>query len=132
MSASTRRSFLKTSATLAAALPFTRLPLSAAAPAVSSPNSKRGLLFDSADLDRIRSNTQQPRFQKLWRELADADLADDTDFLSHRVRFNNHVADMMRVRQILERTAFVYAIEGSPAQLKVAQLAIQKLTEYPK
>jgi hypothetical protein len=132
MSSSTRRSFLKTSAALAAALPFTRLPLSAAIAAASPPDSKRGLLFDPADLNRIRSNTRHPRFQKLWRELADADLADDTDFLSHRVRFNNHVADMMRVRQILERTAFVYAIGQSPAQLKVARLAIQKLTEYPK
>ena len=132
---STRRSFLKTSATLAAALPFARLPLAAAEPttgAVAPFVAKKGLLFDAADLPRIRANTQHPRFAKLWKEMTGADLAADTDFLEHQVRYNNHVADMLRVRQILERSSFVYAVNGAAAHLAVAKLSIRRLLDYPK
>lgn len=128
---SSRRSFLKSSAVLAATLPFARLDLRAAGPAIS-PVAKKGLLFDASDLPRIRANTKHPRFVKLWQEMTGADLAADTDSLEHKVRFNNHVADMLRVRQIVERSSFVYAVNGDAAHLAVTKLAMRKLLDYPK
>jgi len=133
MNPTTRRTFLKSSAALAATLPFARFAhgaAEAATPAASG--ASRGLLFDEADLPRIRANTKHPRFVKLWQEMTGADLAADTDFLEHKVRFNNHVADMMRCRQIVERSSFVYAVNGDPAHLAVAKLAIRRLLDYPK
>ncbi len=136
MNTSTRRSFLKTSAALAATLPFARLDLRAAETGGTVPPAKgdatKGLLFDEADLPRIRANTKHPRFAKLWAEMTGADLAADTDFLQNKVRFNNHVADMMRCRQIVERSSFVYAVNGDAAHLAVTKLAIRKLLDYPK
>lgn len=128
-----RRTFLKSSAVLAASLPFARFDLRAAPtpagpPLVGAP----GLLFDEADLPRIRANTQHPRFAKLWAEMTGADLTADTDFLRHKVRFNNHVADMMRCRLIVERSSFVYAVNGDAAHLAVTKLAVRRLLEYPK
>lgn len=130
----TRRSFLKASAALAAALPLARLSAApGAAPAQSAtPGADKGLLFDAADLPRIQANTRHPRFSKLWEQMNSADLAADTDFIQHKVRFNNHVADMMRVREVLERSSFVYALTRDPAHLAVARLAYLKIIEYPK
>lgn len=129
----TRRTFLKSSAVLAASLPFARLDLNAAAtPGAAAPGSAKGLLFDESDLPRIRANTKHPRFASLWAEMTGANLTDDTDFLNHKVRFNNHVADMMRCRLIVERSAFVYAVTNDAAHLAVTKLAIRKLLDYPK
>lgn len=127
-----RRTFLKNSAVLTASLPLTRIPLSAARPAPAPAGSKRGLLFDESDLPRIRANTRHPRFVKLWAEMTGADLAADMNFLKNKVRFNNHVADMMRCRLIVERSSFVYAVNNDASHLEVAKLAIRKLIEYPK
>ncbi len=132
MNTSSRRSFLKTSAALAATLPFARLHLHGAETGAAAPGATKGLLFDEADLPRIRANTKHPRFAKLWAEMTGADLAADTDFLEHKVRFNNHVADMMRCRLIVERSSFVYAVNGDAAHLAVTKLAIRKLLDYPK
>lgn len=134
MNSPTRRTFIKSTVATVATLPFLRLqagsgPGSAGVPA--SP-AAQGLLFDPPDLPRIRANTAHPRFAPLWAELTGADLAADTDFLHHKVRFNNHVSDMMRVRQILERSSFVYALNGDSAHLAVARLAYQKIIDYPK
>jgi hypothetical protein len=133
MNTPTRRTFLKSSAALAASLPFAHLALRAApTPVEPPPVGAPGLLFDASDLPRIRANTKHPRFVKLWAEMTGADLAADTDFIQHKVRFNNHVVDMARCRQIVERSSFVYAVTGDPAHLAVAKLAIRKLLDYPK
>ncbi len=133
MKTPTRRTFLKSSAALAATLPFAHLRLPAAdAAAPAAPGTGKGLLFDAADLPRIRANTRHPRFAALWAEMTGADLAADTDFLQHKVRFNNHVVDMARCRQIVERSSFVYAVNGDAAHLAVTKLAIRKLLDYPK
>ena len=44
---------------------------------------RRGLLFDAADLPRIRANTKDPRFAEYWQSLLAADLAADIHFLKH-------------------------------------------------
>jgi len=129
-----RRSFLQTASLAAAALPMGPLLAGAgtAARAADAPPGKRGLLFDPGDLPRIRANAALPRFADCWKAMVTADLADDTDFLEHHVRFNDHVADMLRVRTILERTVFVFLVNGDPRQLAVAKIAIRRILDYPK
>ena len=131
-----RRDFLQKTSLLAAALPFARLRLDAAEtapPATPAPGAnRRGLLFDESDLPRIRANVADPRFAECWGAMLAGDLADDTDFLEHHVRFNRHADDMMRVRTILERTSFIYVVNRDPRQLAAARLAVQRLLDYPK
>ena len=130
----TRRSFLQTTSLLAASLPLVNLRLAGAeaAPAAAPAGGRRGLFFDASDLPRIRANISDPRFADYWQSLVTADLADDTDFLEHKVRFNNHVADMMRVRQILERSSFVYAVSHDAKHLAVSKLAVRKILAYER
>ncbi len=133
----TRRTFLKSSAVLAAGLPFARLDLRGAEPAAPAVNpvssgGHRGLLFDDADLPRIRANARHPRFATLWQSLRDADVAVDRDFLANKVRLTNHVVDLLRVQKIMERACVLYAVDGEPAQLELARIAIRKMLEYPE
>ena len=93
---------------------------------------RRGLLFDQSDLPRIRETIQHPRFAPYWKTLLDADVEADRKFLTKELRLNNHVADMLRARQILERSSFVYAVVGDLRHLDIAKLAISRLMEYKK
>jgi len=126
-----RRSFLQTASLAAASFPLAQLFTPRAA-AADAPVKKRGLLFDESDLPRIRANAALPRFADCWKAMVSADLADDTDFLEHHVRLHNHVADMLRVRTILERATFVFMVNGDPGQLAIAKLAIRRLLDYPR
>jgi len=131
----TRRTFLKSSAALAAGLPFARLDLSGAEATPTAPfrpSAHAGLLFDDADLPRIRANARDPRFATLWQSMHDADLAADRNFLAHGVSLTNHVTHLLRVQRILERACVLYAVEGDPIQLELARTAIRKMLEYPE
>lgn len=92
----------------------------------------RGLLFDAGDLPRIRETVRNPRFAPFWKSLTDVDLEADRRFLTTELKLNNHVKDMLRVRQILERTSFVYALTEDPKQLDIAKLAIDRLLAYKR
>ncbi len=135
-----RRQFLQTTTLLGAAWPLTRLSaLGASAPAPStstaSPHlgtSKAGLLFDAADIPRIRANLDRPRFAAMRQSMLEADLAADRKFLEEELRLNNHVTDQSRARAILERTAFAYVLFGDTAQRDLAKLALRRLLDYPK
>jgi hypothetical protein len=134
MNNSSRRSFLKTSVTLAAALPLVRLPLAAAEPPPANPvpGPTRGLLFDRSDLPRIRANLDLPRLAEVRATLLNVDFAVETKFLRDEVRFNNHVADFMRIWKLVENCAFAYAVWGDQRQLDLALLALRKICEYPR
>lgn len=128
-----RRTFLKTSAALAAALPFARLPLGAApaespVPTAGRPNA--GLLFDAADLPRMRANFQHPRFADLRAKLLAVDPAAETKFLESELRLNNHVADFLHAWQILEHAALLHTLFGDPRHLDLALLALRRLCDY--
>lgn len=129
----TRRTFLQTSSLLAATLPLaSRLSAMAnpdSTPAVSA-GVKRGLLFDEADLPRIRANTTDPRYAALWQSMLAADMAEDRDWLEHKVRLRNHVVDLLRVQRILERTSFIYVVNRDPAQLALAKLAVRRMLDF--
>jgi hypothetical protein len=128
-----RRVFLKESAVAAAGLSL--LPLSAARAGTEESareRKARGLLFDPADLRRMRETVTLPRFAAYWKSMRDADLAADTAFLRDELKLNNHAQHMLRARLILERTAFVYALTEDPAQLALARHAIDRLLQYER
>ncbi len=136
---SSRREFLKTTSLLAIGLPavalaFPRPKNASTATSTQARNPVRhcGLLFDEADLPRIRANARHPRFAALWQSMRDADVAADRDFLANKVRLTNHYFDLLRVQKIMERAAVLYAVEGDPAQLELARTAIRKMLDYPE
>src|SRR5690606_31300355 len=122
----TRRHFLKASSTLAASLPLLRLPAAAAAtagPNVATPTPtgmSRGLLFDRADLPRIRANLALPRFDALRAQVLERDETADRRFLETELRLQNHVRDMARARVLLEQAAFAYVLTDERRHLDLA------------
>jgi hypothetical protein len=92
----------------------------------------RALLFDRSDIARIQATQKLPRFATYWKSMLDADLAADTKFLRTELRLNNHAVDILRARQILERSSFVYAMTGDKKHLEISKLAIDRLLEYKK
>ena len=135
MNTPTRRTFLKSSAALAAALPFARLGLPAAElPGTPLPplpaGTRRGLLFDAADLARIRANTKHPRFAAYWQSLLDADVAAATTYLTKELRTTNQVTHLLRAQQILDRASFIYLVNGDPAQRDLAKLAMRRMLDF--
>jgi hypothetical protein len=129
---SSRRDFLRTTGLAAAGLTVLPTIGEAAVATATSPRATRGLLFGEADLPRIRRSLASPHIAPYWQSIAKADLAADAKFLNEEIRFNNHVKDFLQVRQILERTSFVFALTGDRAQGETALLAVAKLLAYPK
>lgn len=130
---SSRRRFLNAAALTAAGVALS--PWKAIAGYIPSPApgaTSRGLLFDKADIPKIRETFKLPRFAPYWKSLIDANLEVDKKFLRTEVKLNNHAIDFLKVRQILERTSFAYTIAGDKRQLEVALMAIGKVLEYKK
>ncbi len=128
-----RRTFLRSSALLAASLPLARLDLRAGtAPAPAVPAPQRGLIFAPEDLPRIRANLDLPRCAEIRAMLRDVDFAAELKFLREEVRYNNHVVDFGRVWKDVENGAFAYAVWGDPRQRDLALLAMQRLCDYPR
>ena len=127
-----RREFLNVAALGAAGLAVNPWHLLERPQQPSVQPSTTGLLFDRSELERIRETTKHPRFSPYWNSLVGADLAADMRFLEKELRLNNHVADMIKARVILERSSFVYAISGDVKHRDVAQLAINRILEYKR
>lgn len=128
-----RRKFLNTAAlTIAGVALAPRKTLAAYVPDDPIQKKSRALLFDQSDLARIQATQKLPRFALYWKSMLDADLAADTKFLRTELRLNNHVADLLRARQILERSSFVHAINGDKKHLEISKLAIDRIMEYKK
>ena len=89
----------------------------------------RGLVFDAKDLPRLRETIRHPRFAPYWKSLTDADLEADRRFLTTELKLNNHVRHMLQVRQILERTSFVFALTQDARQLRAVQAPQGSSTE---
>jgi hypothetical protein len=129
----TRRRFLNTAALTAAGVALSPWKVLAGS-LVNDPafEPRRSLLFDETDRARIQETIKHPRFAPYWSSIANADLAADKKFLVTELNLNNHVADMLKARMILERTSFVYAVTGDRAQLEVAKIAIERILQYKK
>jgi hypothetical protein len=117
---STRRTFLKSSAALAATLPFARLPLTAVEnPGAASPSAltqKEGLLFAASDLPRIRANLDLPRCTGIRDMLLNVDFDAETKFLRDEIKMDNHVVDFARARRLVENCSFAHAVWGDQRQ----------------
>jgi hypothetical protein len=134
MNPSSRRVFLKTSATLAAAFPWIT-GLHGASPTsspVTSAGTKRGLLFDASDLPRIRANLELPRLAEVRAMILNVDFASETKFLQDELRLNNHVADFMRAWKLVQNSAFAFVVWGDPRQRDLALLALRRLCDYKR
>jgi len=129
----TRRLFLQQTVAVAAGLSFVR-PYAGAHEPGSNPGSvkTRNLLFDPEDIPRLQETVRHPRFAPFWRSMTGADLAADTTFLRDELKLNNHVSHLLRARQILERTSFVYALTQDPRQLELARRTIDRILEYKR
>jgi hypothetical protein len=132
----TRRDFLKAAGIAAAGLPLIpAMPLThrRVEPVVApQAPASAGLFFDESDIPRMRQAILHPRLAPYWKTITGADLASDITFIKSEARLNNHSKDMLRVRQILERTSFIYAVTGDATQCDVARRALDKILEYPK
>jgi hypothetical protein len=144
----TRRDFLKAGAIAAAGLPLipalgdashqvaTEVMVAPEAPPQAPPEAppppQTGLFFDASDISRIKRSLKHPRVAPYWASITSADLGADTKFISSEAKLNNHSKDMLRVRQILERTSFIFALTGDAAQGDVARRALDKMLEYPR
>jgi hypothetical protein len=130
---STRRKFLNAAAlTMAGVALAPRRTLAGYVSVDSVQKTSQGLLFDQSDLARIQATQKLPRFASYWKTMLDADLTADTKFLRTELRLNNHSVDMLRARQILERSSFVYAMAGDKKHLEIAKIAIDRILEYKK
>jgi hypothetical protein len=90
------------------------------------------LLCDDADIARMRKTVLLPRFAPYWQSLTTADPAPDHVFLRDELRLNNHAHHMLRARQILDRSSFVYALTREQEQLDLALHAIEKMLAYER
>ena len=128
---STRREFLqRTGLTTAGLLLAPRFQEAAAQQ--GAPSAGPGLLWDAADLPRIKETLKLPRFQPFWKSLVEADQAADRAFLTNELKLNNHVAHFLRARLILERTSFAYAVTGDTVHSDLALLALDRMLAYKK
>lgn len=131
-----RRTFLKSAGLFTAALPLLGRATAAEPTLRPAPPEKfgpeRGLLFDAADLPRIRANLETPRFRDLRAILFPADMAAPMRFLRDEIRMENLVQDFAHARQLLEAAAFAYALTHDAAQLALAKLALQRVCEYSR
>ncbi len=127
-----RRQFLRTTFGLGAllALRGTARAAEVLAPAAGTA-AKPGLLFDAADLPRIRANLQRPEFKEFWAYLTGLDFAAEEKFLNQEINFKNHVTDMSRAQVTMMRAAFMHLLYPDPTQLALARLAMSRLMGYP-
>jgi len=127
-----RRQFLRTGLGLGALLALRGTARAADLIAPTSVTPSRGLLFDPADLPRIRANVQRPEFSEFWAYMTKVDFAADEKFLNQELRFANHVVHMSRAQVIMQRSAFVHLLFPDPQHLALARLALSKLLAYPR
>lgn len=90
------------------------------------------LLFDAAELPRIRATLQRPEFAAFWQACSGADLAADEKFLREEIKLDHPNTELARAANILQRSAFVHAIEPNAAQLALARLALDRILAFPR
>lgn len=153
-----RRKFLNTSFFAGAGIalaPWQQLVAEIGRPGGASATA--GILFDETDFQRIRESVRHPRFAALWAEISGrgqkagtatgtavgdgaelaqkgtvVDLEADRRFLKNELNVHDHVRHMLRARRILERSAFVYAVDGDAGHRDVALLALKRILDFPK
>lgn len=88
------------------------------------------LLFNPAELPRIRATLARSEFAVFWEAARGADLAADERFLRDEIKLNEPVRDLARAANILLRSAFVQVIGPAPAHAALANLALDRMLTY--
>lgn len=88
------------------------------------------LLFNAAELPRLRATLGLPEFAVFWQAARGADLAADERFLREEIKLNEPVRDLALAANILLRSAFVQVVEPAPAQAALANLALERMLAY--
>lgn len=127
-----RRQFLRTGLGLGALLALRGASRAASVLAPVGPAASRGLLFDAADLPRLRATVQRPEFREFWTYMTTVDFAAEERFLNHELRFTNHITDMSRAQTIMLRSAFVHLLTPDAQHLAIARAALARLLGYPR
>ena len=91
-----RRQFLRTGFSLGALLALRGTGRAADPGSPPTPAAPRGLLFDPADLPRLRANVQRPEFREFWAYMTGLDFAAEERFLNREISLRNHITDMSR------------------------------------
>jgi len=126
----TRRNFLHLSGSLGLLLSLRSL-LRGADGAIP-PETAAGLLFDDADLPRVRATLATPEFAAVWQGMREPDFTEEENFLRHEVRFERQVPDLGRAAALLFRSAFVYRLNSDPRHLALARLAYEQVVGFPR
>ena len=127
-----RRQFLRTGLGLGALLALRGAGRAASTLAPGATPAPRGLLFDAADLPRIRANVQRPEFREFWHYMTTVDFAAEEKFLTEELHFANHITHMSRAQVIMLRSAFVHVLTPDARHLALARLALGRLLGYPR
>lgn len=98
----------------------------------ASPVPSHGLMFDAADLPRIRATLGLPEFATYWKNARQPDFADDERFLREQIDLKNPVKDLARAATILQRSAFVHAVAPDARHVAIARLALERVLAYPR
>lgn len=131
-----RRSFLKSSALFAAA-PLLGPSIARAHPhstpngaTAFTPHPSAGLLFDPADLPRIRTNLAHPRLAAIRAKITNFPHDELLQFIRHDSDLRNRVRHMREIREHLEHASLAFALYQRPRDLELAQAALDRLLEY--
>ena len=127
---STRRDFLQAGLSLSLLLGMRSVLRGASAD--SDPAGTPGLMFDEADLPRLRATLAGPEFIGEWRAMQEPNFADDEKFLRHELRLNQPVPDLGRAANVLFRSAFVYRLTSDPRHLALGRLAFERVMAFPR
>ena len=127
-----RREFLRTTFGLGALLALRGTVRAADISAPGAAAVPRGLLFDAADLPRIRATVQRPEFAEFWNYMTKVDFAAEEKFLTQELSLRNHIAHMSRAQTIMMRSAFVHVLYPDARHLALARLALKRLLDYPR
>jgi len=128
----TRRDFLRTGLSLGALLALRSAARGVDAAPATTAAGRRGLLFDAADLPRLRATVQRPEFRAFWAFMTEVDFAAEERFLRTELKLTNHVTHMSRAQVCLMRSAFVHLLTPDPRHLALARTALGRLLAYPR
>ena len=92
----------------------------------------RNLIFDPEDIPRLLETVRHPRFAPFWEDEQCGSACRSRISPRRAQTEQSRVRHMVRARQMLERSGFVYALTHNPDHLVVAREAIEKILLYKR
>ncbi len=92
-----------------------------------------GLFFGADAIPALRERyLHDPRFAELRDRFAGIDRAAERRFMQTEVRTNDHLYHIVRVGDLAQRMAFVYALTGDEDAARLSADAIRTLLRFPR